>query len=268
MNTEIQTTTPNKPTGISPPEVPLGIQGTFLNKAGPEKLDLDLGQMRLDNLLFLETFEIVTSDEIGTAKHSFSTQVGLPLSTYTFEKISGTQVVVPWNMIPAYYSRLSKVDFELHYQPVKVSDCRVSMDFVMNYNNGSLTYDERTLVNNNVHYLFDDPIQCLDLPVPMFWPTLNVHTNSRIYVDDTTQEVYKSQFIPRTKVEGFIAAPYIKNALQPTQLPVVVWLSLKPRQVQGASAMKNMSYAGTKPFKPFTFLPLPYWYEKPVITKP
>lgn len=268
MNTEVQTTTPNKPTGIPPPEVPLGIQGTFLNKTGPEKLDLDLGQMRLDNLLYLETFNIVTSDEIGTSKHSFSTRRGLPINTYTYETVSGTQVVVPWNMIPAFYSRLSKVDYELHYQPVKVSDCRVSMDFVMNFNNSSLNYNERTLVNNNVHYLFDDPIQSLDLPIPMFWPTLNVQTNARIFTNETYEEIYKNQFIPWTNVQGFIAAPYIKNALQPTQLPVVAWLSLKPRQVQGASAMKTMAYAGTKPFKPFSFLPLPYWYEKPIITKP
>lgn len=260
MMEQVQTTTPNKPTGIPPPEVPLGIQGTFLDQVGVQKLDGNLGQMRLDNILYLGNFKVTTADEIGTLKHEFSTWDGIPLAGYTKQLNQGVQVLVPWNMIPTYYSRMAKVDYELVYQPVKVSDCRVSIDVVANFENSRVEYDSKTLVNNNVHYLFDDPMEYLTFPVPMYWPTINVNTNAyMIHQTGKPNEVYKNAFLPKTRVSAFIATPYIKNSLQPTEVVVVVWLRLKPRQIQGASAMKHkwtLALSG--------FLPLPYFYEKPI----
>lgn len=266
MDTKIQTTTPQTPTGIPPQEVPLGIQGTFLSELSPQKLDGNLMQSRTDNLIYLDQFSISQSDEIGTLKYNYGISDGLPTTGYVKSIIQGHQVLVPWNTIPAFYSRLAKVDFELIFEPVKVADCRVALDVVADFNNRVVKYNERTLVNNNVHYSCDDPNGSLVYPVPMYWPTLNVETNAWMQkIDGKPQlEIYKNAYIPSTRVSVFIAAPYIKNALQPSVVKIIVWLRLKPRQVEGASAMKVVDLRNTTQ----TFLPLPYWYEKPLWVPP
>lgn len=268
MNQTVQTTTPNTPTGIPPPEVPLGIQGTFRDTLGPQKLDGDLPVMQMDNLIYLDTIEISTNLEIGTQIFTFSTLDGIPTESYTRRMVSGTQVLVPWNMIPAYYSRMCKVDYELYFQPVKVADCRVAIDVVASFTNGDIQYDSSTLVNNNVNFMFDDPKGFLNYPVPMYWPVLNVQTPATLTATNTLvpSKVLKSGFIPQTKVNVFVAAPYIKNQLQPDTVKLVVWLRLKPRQVQGASAMTcfyEKEGVGELP-QISDYLPLPYWYSKPV----
>lgn len=264
----IQTTTPNTPTGISPPEVPLGIQGTFRDTLGPQKLDGDLPPISLQNMILLDVIEIKTTMDIGTEIFTFSTLDGIPNSKYTKSLIPGHQVLVPWNMVPAYYSRLCKVDYELFFQPVKVSDCRVAIDVVANFTNQGLEYNSTTLANNNVNYQFDDPNGFLNYPVPMYWPVINTQTPAVITPTLTPlpSRVLKPAFIPQTKITAFIAAPYIRNNLQPDIVKLIVWLRLKPRQVQGASAMTSFYESegpGALP-QVTDYLPLPYWYESPI----
>jgi len=262
MDNFVQTTTPNKPTGISPPEVPLGIQGTFRNEVGPERLDGNLLQVRPDKLALLETFDITTAQDIGTKIFDFYSYTGLPIATYTNILTQGVQVLVPWNAIPAYYSRLSKVDFELYFQPIKVADCRVAIELAANYRGLGLTYNSKTMVNNAVYYHFDNPTDYLHYKVPMFWPVINVNTNTSLTRTGSppTDVIQKNAFIPTTRITGFISAPYVRNSLQPTTLTVVVWIKIVPRQTQGESAMRIRQNTE----KTQTFLPLPYWYTRPL----
>lgn len=268
MMNKVQTTTPNTPTGIPPPEIPLGIQGTFRDTLGPQKLDGDLPFMDLQNMILLDTIQITTAMDIGTEIYTFSTMDGIPTSKYNTKLVSGNQVLVPWNMIPSYYSRLCKVDYELYFQPIKVADCRVEVDVVSNFVNESVEYNPTTLANTNVNYKFDDPNGFLNYPVPMFWPVINVQTPATITPTNTPNpsKVLKSAFVPQTKVTVFIAAPYIRNNLQPDVVKLLVWLRLKPRQVQGASAMTSFyELEGTGELKQEqNYLPLPYWYSTPV----
>lgn len=267
MNRQVQTTTPNKPTAIPPPEVPLGIQGTFTPVPGIQPLEGKMLQRRLDNLIYLEQDDINVSHDTGTVILNFDTQTGIPTTSYVTELTQGTQVLVPWSLINAYYSRMCKIDYELIIQPIKVPDCRVSMDFVHNYNGKQAAYDNKTLVNHNVHYLFDSPQSALELSIPMFWPVMNVNTNQYIHFAGTAgYSTYKNAFIPQTKTTGYIAAPYVRINLQPTHVSLVVWLKLIPRQVQGAAAMKTKTILRDKVTKlRTTFLPLPYFYTDPVI---
>lgn len=265
---KVQTTTPNTPTGISPPEVPLGIQGTFRDTLGPQKLDGDLPPMQLQNMILLDVIEITTAMDIGTEIYSFSTLDGIPNAKYTSNLKAGHQVLVPWNMVPAYYSRLCKVDYELFFQPVKVSDCRVAVDVVANFANQSVEYNSTTLTNNNVNFQFDDPSGFLNYPVPMYWPVINTQTPATITATNTPSPglVLKPAFLPQTRVSVFIAAPYIRNNLQPDVVKLIVWLRLKPRQVQGASAMASFYESEGQGELPqvSNYLPLPYFYEKPI----
>lgn len=262
MNQPIQTTTPNRPTGIPPPQVPLGIQGTFLPMVGTQPLEGELMQIRLNNPALYQVIEITTADTIGTRKLSFDTRVGLNINNYVKTLTQGSQILVPWGMIEAYYSRMSKVDYELVIQPIKVADCRVSMDFVFDFKSSDMTYDTKTLVNNNVHYAFDDPIDLLDLPIPMYWPVLNINTNIYSYNRATGFEVRKNSFLPSTKLNGFIAAPYVRLSLHPTTVTLVVWLRMVPRQLQGACAMKmKASFVSELETQSHRFLPVPYWYS-------
>jgi len=267
MNT-VQTTTPNTPTGIPPPQVPLGIEGTFRHDLGPQKLDGDLPPIQLDNMILLDKIDINTAMEIGTEIFSFSTLEGIPNLNYTKKMIPGVQVLVPWNMIPTYYSRLCKVDYELFFQPVKVNDCRIAVDVISNFTNQSVDYNPSTLVNTNVNFQFDDPNESLNYPVPMFWPVINTQTPATLSPSNTPipGAVFKPAFIPQTKVTVIIVEAYIRNYLQPDTVTLLVWLRLKPRQVQGASAMTSFyesEGSGANP-QVANYLPLPYWYESPV----
>jgi hypothetical protein len=149
--------------------------------------------------------------------------------------------VIPWQLITAFYSRMSKIEWTLNLKPIKVADCRVSLDVIFTYENYKpLTslLSARALNNDSVHKQLDDTDDNLSIDIPMHFMTDNVSTYShRVLISGGAPENVNSCFLPTTNAEFFIRNPYQNSQIQPDKFSVLV--TLKPK------VMNNIGLAST-----------------------
>jgi len=232
---QISTTTPAPPSGVTPTEVPLGISGTVSEVIAP----LNFPQVKLQiNTVnwgsYHSTVSISTTDIEGANWFSWNSERPLPNENTLF--VTGAEFdelvyFVPRDLMVAFFSRQCKIDWQLRFIPVKVSDSRASTDIVYSYEGiQNLVYNHLKLANDSVHKIFDDQDDQFDIIPPLFWFTNNVHTYKYI---DRGNLLLPSAFLPYTELKAFIRNPYQPNMTQPLSFDVVIIVFPIVRQTLG-----------------------------------
>jgi len=264
---EVSTTNPPAPTGVTPTEVPLGISGTMSEVINPVNIPrVPQTIFNLNHGMFLTEFAVHSNMGTGTKVFhwsSFDPFAHNNLYNLTLGPVETPKLLIPWDLVLPFYSRQCKIDWVLKFTPVKISDCRCSLDFILNYGNTSRNFpvdpNQIPLLTSNdtFHKQFDDQDDPFEIVIPMFWVTNNVQTQKSIYhLIDDSRHYLKPAYLPETALDVFIRNRYQPNQLQTLDFKIVVELFPIVRQTVGMAAPSLIRVNNPTLDD---FLPLPYF---------
>lgn len=241
MNEQDIITNPPPPMGIIPTEVPLGVSGRFDKTLAPVNIPADLssGLDLKGNGLFLTSFTIDETMVPGTLLFDWTSRYpcGETNPFYYPSTDSSVRTIFPpvWEFVKPIFSQQTKMDFMFQFKPIKVSDCRASIDIVFNQEDVPITYGTFTLANESMHKILDDSDDPINFSVPMIWPINNVATKS-MTLYDTSQTVYQPPYVPYTRMQVFLRNPYQPNLMQPSSFEILVFLYPIPHSTIGIAS--------------------------------
>jgi len=249
----LSTTNPISPTGGTNTSVPLGITAsTELNPSPLNSPIFNSDCFSTPHKILIDTFTIKNDQDLYTAIYDWSVRDN-KLTSYwpTFEEPQ----VTPWNLLPAYYSKQVRMEYQLLFYPIKVTNCKVKLDAVLDYVNVlDATSDSTDFANQNNQFELDDPDGIITFPVPQYYVTNNVNTDMNFL--GTGDVLTFPAFVPETKIRFTIANPYHNNNLQPDNFNVLVYLIAIPVMPQNLVGKRIAKYGG------YTHPLIPYFYSK------
>lgn len=266
---EISTTNPAAPTGVTPTEVPLGITSTTTQSGGPVNIKPSLSKsLMINTSVYIGKFTITSSTSIGTSVFTFTTKY--PLGDFdnrynnNSQANSTIQYFVPWSLVPAFYSKQCKIEYELEFVPVKVADCRALLDIIYNYDDGvAMPSDPLLYLANDTETIkLDSQNEPLNMVIPQFFMTENIQTDTFRAIKSlapTHRENIQPAFLPTTSIEVRIRNPYQPNLTQPTSFEVLVFL--KPIVTSALAIGGKSGVANQFPDSDF-YIPTPYFLNK------
>lgn len=224
------TTNPAPPSGVIPTEVPLGITSTTVPVPGPSDLIIKpLDCFRIVRPIFHSIVNINSTQPVGAQIFHLETMFPLGNFSNRYNTIAGNfdtlRPLVPWMLVEVYFSKFSKIDFEYHFTPIKVADCRVSLDIITIYDNligGAANYTTSTMNNDLFHKNLDSQDDELSLRPPMYWVSKFVQTDSTYKNFAGVQSIVQPGNLPTTQVIGFIRSPYHPSLIQPIDFDVLI----------------------------------------------
>lgn len=257
------TTQPAPPMGITTTPTPFSVEGAISDDPIPANLAPEvISILSKQNLIYLDTFEISILDGIGERvyKHNLNYPLGesVPKNGY-FDQPNNTigtfRPLVPWKLMTVWFSRQCKLTYELIFEPVKVSDCRVSIDTFFTYDGQEvINYDKDAFVLDTVEKIIDDSDDPFQFEVPAFYLTNIINTyNTRI-----ANEYIQPPYIPKTKSFLFIRSPYVPNLMQPDSFKMLVYLNIN---VSHATTIAGTGRVSRIAPDSDNFLPLPFVFN-------
>ncbi|AXV43875.1 hypothetical protein 2 [Yongsan picorna-like virus 3] len=163
---------------------------------------------------------------------------------------SGKQSVykpsIDYNFVRLFFARMSRCNFFLRLIPVKVADCRVSLNVLFDYASRDTVIKPvtvTTMSNDNMLILLDDPKKETIINVPAFWLVNYIPNNMGI----AGTKYMLNSFMPTTRINFTISSPYQPNLIQPDSFEVIVEFGFTEKQISGYSSNTSFTYYGTVP---------------------
>jgi hypothetical protein len=257
------TTQPAPPLGITTTPTPFSVEGAISDDPIPANLAPEvISILSKDNLIYLDSFEITNQQSIGDRiyMHNLNYPLGETTSSNGYfsqpsNNLGTFRPLVPWKLMTVWFSRQCKITYQLVFEPIKVSDCRVSIDTFFTYDGQNITdYNKDTFVLDTVEKILDDSDDPFQFEVPAFYLTNIVNTyNTRI-----KNEYVQPAFIPKTKSFLFIRSPYVPNLMQPDTFKVMVYLRVN---VSHATTIAGTGRINRTSPEADNFLPLPFVFN-------
>jgi len=261
MNTPEPTTQPLPPLGTTTTPTPLSIEGVLANQVEEGNLEKQrIPALTCKNSLYLGKFTITNAQPIGTNVFSFSAEYPLgAVSNNYYGQPGGDGVyrqLCPWSLIPTWFSRQCKIDYTLAFQPVKVSDSRVTIDSFYRYSQTPVTsYNTDSFVNDTVSNYIDDSDGLITNTIPTYWPTDFVPTRSFRMAGINQPPSY----VPKTRMTTFIRSPYVPTLMHPDSFDVLVYLM--PMVSIASTTVASTRVTRAVPSND-NYLPLPYVFNR------
>lgn len=258
------TTQPLPPLGTTTTPTPLSIEGTLTNNMIEGNLATQpIPSLNNKNSLYYGKFTIDDINDIGTKVFEYDAEYPMGASNNSYYSQPGNDglfiFLCPWSLINVWFSRQCKIDFALVFQPVKVSDSRVSLDTLIRYKGESVTtYNIGAFANDTYSHYIDDNDGQFSLMVPAYWNTNFVPTRSVRMLQRNIQP----DFIPKTKMTTFIRSPYVPTLMHPNKFDVLVYLI---PMVSVASTMVGATRVVRTSPNTDNYLPLPYVFNRELI---
>lgn len=257
------TTQPAPPLGITTTPTPFSVEGAISDDPIPTNLAPEVVSiLEREDVIYLNQFRITNQQSIGTKlyTHDLNYPLGNTTTTNGYyvqpDNTLGTmRPLVPWKLLPVWFSRQCKITYQLIFEPVKVSDCRVSVDAFFTYDSQDVNvYDKDTFVLDTVEKIIDDPDDPFIFEVPAFYLTNVVNT----YNTRANLRYIQPAFIPKTKSTLFMRSPYVPNLMQPDTFVMLVYLKVNVSHANTiAATSRYQRYVPT----PDNFLPLPFVFN-------
>lgn len=256
MNQVLSTTTPVAPTGAAPTEIPLGLSGTIAPQLAPANIVPTAAPIFTQGWgAFIGSFQITAGQPVGQLVYSWNTDS--PLPNHDYSGTDNTPVFnMPRDLIQAFYSRQSKVDWKLRFKPVKVSDCRVSIDFILSYGSTGPPFDTMAYANESFHKHFDEQDDEFEITIPMYWVTKNIPTYG---FPEGPLFTRKPAFYPFTNLSCHIRNTYQPNLMQPNAFNILVFATPIVREVAGIHGPTPLNNNYNPTSIPVGGFPIPYF---------
>jgi hypothetical protein len=261
MNPPNPTTQPLPPLETTTTPTPLSIEGLLSEQVLEANLEIqETPSLSCKNSLYLGKFRISNSQPIGTQIYSFDASYPLGSSSnlyYNQPTADGVlRQLCPWSLIPVWFSRQCKLDYTLVFQPVKVSDSRVTIDSFYRYTQTRIsTYNTDAFVNDTVSNFIDDSDGLITNNIPTYWCTDFVPTRS-FRMSGTN---IPPSYIPKTFMTTFIRSPYVPTLMHPDSFDVLVYLI--PIVSIASTVVASTRVTRTTPSND-NYLPLPYVFNR------
>jgi len=249
----LSTTNPISPTGGTNTTVPLGISASTEIKPVPLNSPMfDSDVFSAPHKILIDTFTIKNNQDLYTSVYEWAVRDNKLISYWPTQE---DPKVTPWNLLPAYYSKQVRMEYQLLFYPVKVTNCKVKLDAVIDYVDIlGPTEDSTSFANQNNQFELDDPDGIISFPVPQYYVTNNVNTDMNFFGEANT--LTYPAFVPETRIRFSIANPYHNNNLQPDNFNVLVYLIATPVMPQNLVGKRIAQYSGSH------FNLIPYFYCK------
>lgn len=258
------TTQPVAPMAQTTTPTPLSIEGVLSSQILEANLDIQTTpSLTCKNSLYLGKFSINNTNTIGTNIYSFDAAYPLGKTSnlyYAQPTNDGVlRFLCPWSLIPVWFSRQCKVDYTLIFQPVKISDSRVSIDSFYKYTGTAITtYNTNAFTNDTVSHYIDDGDGLIINNIPAFWPTDFVPTRGLRISGNNIPPSY----IPKTVMTTFIRSPYVPTLMHPDSFDILVYLIPK---IMIASTMVGATRVRRSVPAADNYLPLPYLFNRLIV---
>lgn len=268
----ISTTNPAPPTGVTPTEVPLGITTTTSTSGGPlNKNNTSTKMFTLNEGLYYGTFTVSSTNAPNDIVFNWSSLYPLGDFENVYNNNTGSlnteQYFVPWELIPAFYSRQCKIDWVVNFTPVKVADARVSFDISFKYDSDDPFPTDQVdfTKNDSVFKVLDSQDDSFSVVPPMYWLTNNVNTDTYpvSFVGSVNRNTMQPAFLPSTRMQIRIRNPYYPSMIQPDSFQVVVTVKPIVRQtlcIAGKSSIRTVRNLATN------YTPRPYFLNRSTYT--
>nr|UCC70384.1 hypothetical protein [Hammarskog picorna-like virus] len=227
--------------------VPLSIEGTATASANQENLARMLYEPDLlQNLSWHGKFTINATQAPGTSvftwdfRHLFTAASQIQWVVGA-GRLAAYKPSLDYHFVRMFYARMSRCNFFLRLLPVKVADCRVSLNVLFDYSYNDvdiLPVNVKTMSNDGLLVLLDDPKKEVIIDIPAFW--LVNHVPNTMGIDETGNKYILNKFLPTTRANFTISSPYQPNIIQPDSFQVIVEFGFTEKKISGYSA--NSSY--------------------------
>lgn len=242
------TTNPTPVSGTTS-TVPLSIEGTATASTNQNNIVILYYEPDiLQNLNWHGKFTINSTQMKGTSvftwdfRHLFISEEQLQWVSGT-GKLAAYKPSIDYNFVKVFFARMSKCNFFLRLLPVKVADCRVSLNVVFDYsyNNTPINpVDVKTLNNDNMLIYLDDPKKDTIINIPAFW--LVDYVTNAMGVSASGTQYIENHFLPTTRANFAISSPYQPNVLQPPEFEVVVEFGFTEKKLSGFSSSTSYTF--------------------------
>uniref|UniRef100_A0AAU8JQ21 Structural protein 2 n=1 Tax=Chipolycivirus sp. TaxID=2809300 RepID=A0AAU8JQ21_9VIRU len=255
------TTQPLPPLETTTTPTPLSIEGVLSEQViEANKEEQSTPSFSCKNSLYLGKFSINNNSLIGTNVYEFdaSFPLGKVDNKYYSQPLNNgiLRMLCPWSLIPVWFSRQCKIDYTLVFQPVKISDSRVSIDSFYRYSELEITtYNTDAFVNDSVSNYIDDGDGLIFNQIPLYWPTDFVPTRAF----RMSNQNRPPSFLPKTRMTTFIRSPYVPTLMHPNSFDVLVYLI--PMISVAATTVAATRVTRAVPSSD-NYLPLPYIFNR------
>lgn len=229
--------------------VPLSIEGTATASLRQNNIvslpyEPDIKQ----NLCWHGKFSITSTQTAGTSVFTWDFR-HLFITNDQTQWVSGSgrtaayKPSLDYNFIKLFFARMSRCNFFLRLLPVKVSDCRVSLNVVFDYNYNDTTVKPvtvRTMNNDNLLIYLDDSKKEEIINVPAFW--LVNYVPNTMGIDAQGTKYVMNSFLPSTRLNFAISSPYQPNLIQPDSFEVIVEFGFTEKELSGFSSNTSYTY--------------------------
>lgn len=274
---EVSTVTPNAPVGQISPEVPLGISASLAQTVQPVDNPPLIRNSNLDGKwIFLDSFEITKNMTIGT--NLFNWDSYNPFMDVLKHKYDPTRTYDIPNMVhamkDAYWATFLNMEYEMKFEPIKVTDSRVELFIQKNYDGrkdtDALKYSNAATSSFNQ----ENEVVVLDSPstAVLFQPTLfqmqTKANNLAGIVNFAPSQLDKiwPAFIPTTTIAVKLQSRFINNNLQPDSFEVNVWIRpIIKTMSQLTSRTRSVTRYGDPVFV-VNYVPSAWWMSNPIDT--
>lgn len=280
MDQQVITTTPNPPVGQLTPEVPLGISASLTpNTMQPDTKPLQVDQTQNAQWTYIDRFEISNDSAAGTFLWKWNSYEPLTTKFQVFKGASFTSMIyLPHSLKEAYWASFLNVEWELKFEPIKVTDSRVeiiiSQGFIGNTDDSSnLKYgdtfmDSTQLWNETEIHAFDSPETVVIFKPKLFQPQSKMMNNDSIEHFTNPESFGKlwPSFAPTTTVVVRQKSEFVNNSLQPNTFKVNVWIRpIITAMSEFTSRCLNTSLKNSSIYQ-LSYSPYPWWLYREVNT--
>lgn len=159
------TTNPIPPTGETNTSVPLGITAATAVPQVPLNAPFFKDSMMFaPKKIWIDSFSINNTKTLYDSVYDWSVR-DTKLLQYLPAGTSQEPSILPWNLIPGYFSKQVRMEYKLLFYPVKVSDCRVKIDAIVDYGDIITSINNaRDYANPNFQFQLDDPDGIIEIP--------------------------------------------------------------------------------------------------------
>jgi hypothetical protein len=232
------TTNPLPPSGGTNTVAPLGISSSLSISKTEELQSVQYPDWFSANVpILIGNFTLSNTQTVGTKVFSWTTE-GPDLDYYRPEPADLKNSILPWNLVRAYFSKMTRMEYALIFKPVKVTDSEARLHAIWNYTGDQVgSYTTNALANHNEMFSFDDSSDIKVLSVPQFFMHNNQQTNTNI---QNLNNTWYQSFVPSTTLDVFVANVYQPNLAQPDSFEVMVFLVPIPTNIKTIAGRRGV----------------------------
>lgn len=202
-------TDPRPPTGQTPTQPPLSSSSTV--GTTPVEIKNQIDSINIGQFLLMEPFQI---SDMNISAESLPETIIYQWEFDRLFKFASNQYKYIYQMIPLLFSTQFHVELELIFQPIKVGDSIVTVDYLWSYDGKLNNTTDPDMWQGDWQELVFENSEPISIKVPLYWLMDMI----------PTQVKDPPHFRPRTKLVVKIKNQYSPPPIHPDSFKILVFM--------------------------------------------